>query len=103
MVNTVARYDLEIYFPGQYTIAYLDDLQESEAKAGEVLERITSDLALPPYEFNLSELARNWKKTGSEKLAGGSFREKCLDNILGVVQDERKVIERLRRLDSPTL
>ncbi|MFC2117188.1 sulfotransferase [Bacteroidota bacterium] len=89
MVNLIARYDLEIYFPGQYTIVWLDTLHAGSVQACKTFTEITTGLSLKPYEFDLSSIAHNCNQPSSD-----SFLQNVgITDVPTIVQSERKILK----------
>lgn len=88
MVNLVARYDLEIFAPGQYAIICLNALNAGPVQASEALSRVTAGLSLTPHEFDLTVLASHWKQNA----APPSPQSPGLADVAAIVEAERRVI-----------
>ena len=88
MVNMVARYDLEIYSPNQYTIVWLDTLHSGPEKAIEAFAGIVSGLSLKPFEFDFSMLSHNWKRPSSDSFS----RSVGFTDVPSIVKSERQIL-----------
>jgi hypothetical protein len=89
MINTIARFDLEIHAPGRYSIVWLEALQASSEEAAESLKRVTTDLGLAPHAYDLSPLAIKWAEGGSSRP-----QHLGLDDIPHIVSSERELLAR---------
>ena len=93
MVNLVARYDLEIYAPGQYTTVWLDALHDGPTEAREQFARVTSALSLPPHEYDFAKIAKHW----TPREGTVSSDDASLTDVPRIIESERRVLAELRR------
>jgi len=97
MVNMIAMYDLEIFFPNQYTVISLDEIHISRANAIAAFKKSTQEVALTPFEFDLSELEKNWNTHKPTSVRDRSLQEDDLADIPNLVRKEREIIAGLSR------
>lgn len=88
MVNLVARYDLEIYFPGHYTIVWLDTLHIGQVQAREAFTRITDKLCLNPCKFDFSELTQYWRQPSTDTFP----KDVGFNDVPAIVESERQIL-----------
>ena len=97
MVNIIARYDLEIYFPGQYAVISLDELHIDQYRAEIAFANAAACLSLKEYSFDLETLSINWKKDSSKNAERLSIQEQDLADIAHLVRKEREIISAMQK------
>ena len=88
MVNLIARYDLEIYFPGQYAIVWLDTLHKGPTQTAIAFSQVLAELSLNTYEFNFSVLDNSWKSNSGNS----SSNNVGFSDILTIIESERQIL-----------
>ena len=88
MVNLIARYDLESYAANGYGELCLDELQVSEERAAEAFARAAGVIGLAAFDFDCSQLERNWDEP---PVASKSVGEGVFDDVSSIVSFERQL------------
>ncbi len=95
MLNLISLYELEIYFPGQYSIICLDEIQSSRETAKKTFEESLNILKLSPFQFDYSNLSKNWQSEENKKNKIKSVHEESLLGIREIIGFEKKIISKL--------
>ena len=92
IVNLVARYELEIYAPGRYTIIWLDRINSGNEGAKDEFNKLCNDLSIKTYDFDFSELNKYWDKNtapGDMKLPDESEIPVLINNEINIITKNR--------------